>query len=528
LKLEKGSQVGTIDRLLGSMTIVQTFLTQIQMRSWSLLGLLILAIWSLSPLGSQASLRIIGSTVQPTDTNRQIQYVDTRANPYQGSGDVMGTAGTSEQANAIFTAVILGRPSNSSASIDTWGNVKIPWIERMDRSTADPKGWYPIPQLNSSDDFTSLIGIPSSAISFIGNSTTSFAIQTSYWNLSCPVFRNLGNGRNVTGGHDDALFAALKADVAQFVEFNGTGNMTALPPQSLYLSSVDAYRTSDPWRAESGTPLRLIKYADNNNSPGQYVGAECTIKTIYVEVSILCSKGSCIAVKIRDSRKFSPAGSWTRFDLLAGTFREFARAFTDIFAPVSTAAPYQMFIIDPLNPFAKMDATPALTDVVSNATFALRLGQLFNTYSMARLSATVILKGLQVSPTLVFESSYNGITLDTTAYETRYALVLKCNTIWFVVLLLSSAVTAVIGLCGLIAAAYRLGPDIGFNVSSLVRDNPFVDQTSVATTLGGTYRSRLMRNWYAKLGDVAAEDEVGHIAIGSGNVADLQRGRLYR
>jgi hypothetical protein len=512
------------------MTIVQAFLTQIQMRSWSLLGLLLVTIWSLSPLGSQASLRILGSTVQSTDTDRQIQYVDTGA--YLSNalwpGDVMGTAGTYEPANAIFTAVMLGKSSNSSASVDTWGNVKIPWIERMDRSTADPKGWYHIPQFNSSDDFTSLIGVPSSAISFIGNMTTSFDIQTSYWNLSCPVFRNLGNGRNVTGGRDEALFAALEADVAHFVEYNGTGNTTALPPQSLYLSSVDAYPSLDPWGAKSDISLRHIKYADNNNRPGQYVGADCTIKTIYVEVSILCSKGSCIAIKIRNSSGSRPPESWTRFDLLAGTFSEFARAFTDMFAPASTAAPYQMFIIDPLNPFDNTLTTPALTDVVSNATFALRLSQLFNTYFMARLGATVILKGLQDSPSMVYEIGYSGLTLDTTAYETRYTLVLKCNTIWFVILLLSSAITAVVSLCGLIAAACRLGPDIGFNVSSLVRDSPFVDQTAVATTLSGTDRSRLMRNWYAKFGDVAAEDEVGHIAIGSGNVADLQRGRLYR
>jgi hypothetical protein len=50
----------------------------------------------------------------------------------------------------------------------------------------------------------------------------------------------------------------------------------------------------------------------------------------------------------------------------------------------------------------------------------------------------------------------------------------------------------------------------------------------VASTLGSTDRSILMKNWYAKYGDVAAEDEVGYIAIGSQDVADLQRKRLYR
>lgn len=197
------------------------------------------------------------------------------------------------------------------------------------------------------------------------------------------------------------------------------------------------------------------------------------------------------------------------------------------------ATPYQKFIIDPLEAFNITDDTPPLTAAVSNTTFALRLSQLLNTYWMAMLAPTAIPKGLLNSNLTADVARWtaehlDNITITVNAIETRDVLVLECQTVWFVVLLASSAITILIGLCGLIASLCRLGPDIRFNISSLVKDSPFVDQKIIASTISSTDRSILMKDWYAKSGDVAAEDKVGYIAIGSGNVADLQRGRLYR
>lgn len=144
------------------------------------------------------------------------------------------------------------------------------------------------------------------------------------------------------------------------------------------------------------------------------------------------------------------------------------------------------------------------------------------------LAPTAVPKGLRNSNLTADTVDIDGLSTTTTATETKDTSVLECNLFWFVVLLLSSAMAAFIGLCGLAAAMCRRGPDIAFTISALVKDSPFFDQTSVATTLSSTERSKLMKDRYAKYGDVTPEDEVGYIAIGSGNVADLQSGRLYR
>jgi hypothetical protein len=526
------------------MTIVQTVLTQIQMRSLSLLGLLLIAIWSLSPLGSQASLRIIRTARQSNFTTQPLQYVNTSYDLMSMSVGSDDTDSTFTPMNVLFGAAMMGLSSSASQHVDNWNNMKIPWIENLDPSTADTDGWYPIPQFNSSDNFTSLIGIPLSEITLASNLTTTFTIETSYWTLSCPVFENLGNGSNATGQWDDASRAKLEADIGRFVDpgYQSQQNTSSFDPQNMYLYSQEfLHNNSESWDSPANARLRHITYLDNNNGPGytsnptHWVAANCTIKTRHVEVSASCASGSCTAVGIRNSQKPHAPESYTSFDLRGSDdFYWFGLHFIKalVVGELDTATPYQKFILNPLNPFDDVNIKPPLTDGVSNATFAIRLGQLLNTYWIAMFAPSAIPKGLRntniTGDVAHWTESERSPLLTANVTETRDFPVLRCDPLWLVVLLLSSAVTALIGLCGLIAALCRLGPDIGFNISSLVKDSPFVDQTSVATTLGSTDRSILMRDWYAKFGDVAAEEEVGHIAIGSGNVGDLQRGRLYR
>ncbi|KAG9557821.1 hypothetical protein KCU71_g10615, partial [Aureobasidium melanogenum] len=530
-KLQRGSKIGTLDRVLGSMTIVQTIFTQVQMRSLSLLSLLLIAIWSLSPLGGQASLRIVGSNLQANDTTRQLQYVNTSSNVLNGIYAGADTASQFVPVNALFGAALVGASSSSSSSVDAWGNMKIPWIENLDPLMADAEGWYSIPQLNSTDGYTSLIGLPLSMIPDASNLTTSFDIETSYWTLSCPVFQDFGDGNNATGYLDDAAQAKLTAELSPFVDpsVESLYNTSSGQGQNLYGYSVNMYDYNQSWNSPVNTRLRHITYIENNNGPAHWVAASCTIRTTYVEVYVSCATGSCTAVEMRRSRKPCAPESWTPFDIAGTAFYWFSQRFVDALAPghAVVATPYQNFIINPDDPFSISFNVPPVTSV-SNSTSALRLGQLLNTYWMAMLAPTAVSKGLRNSNLTADIADIGTLLPNITATETRYAFVLECNTFWFVVLLVSSGITAFIGLCGLIAATCRRGPDIAFNISSLVKDSPFFDQTSVATTISGTDRSRLMKDWYAKYGDVTPEDEIGYIAIGSGNVADLQTGRLYR
>lgn len=56
-RIEKGIGIATLEQLLGSRAIGSTLLMLISLKSYNVLGLLLVLLWALSLLGGQASLR---------------------------------------------------------------------------------------------------------------------------------------------------------------------------------------------------------------------------------------------------------------------------------------------------------------------------------------------------------------------------------------------------------------------------------------------------------------------------------------
>ena len=61
-RIQRGTTVGLVEQLLGSNTISGALVTQAKLQAFNILGLFIVVLWCLSPLGSQASLRVVSST----------------------------------------------------------------------------------------------------------------------------------------------------------------------------------------------------------------------------------------------------------------------------------------------------------------------------------------------------------------------------------------------------------------------------------------------------------------------------------
>jgi hypothetical protein len=80
--------------------------------------------------------------------------------------------------NVRFRCLICWEPWTQ----DTWGNIKIPRIERLTSSIPQFDKWYTVLKENVS--YSSLVGVPVKGIPEGGNS--SFVIQASYFSLKCP------------------------------------------------------------------------------------------------------------------------------------------------------------------------------------------------------------------------------------------------------------------------------------------------------------------------------------------------------
>ena len=130
-RLEKGERIGILDTLAGSTTLTSTVTSQLQLRRTTLLGVALIAVWALSPIGGQGSIRQItideDIAVQPASFN----YVVPHGNMLMYAHDFL----TAHQRflEAVFMAAILGPLSSRSSPRDIWGNVKVPRIEHYEK-----------------------------------------------------------------------------------------------------------------------------------------------------------------------------------------------------------------------------------------------------------------------------------------------------------------------------------------------------------------------------------------------------------
>src|SRR2546423_5123300 len=75
-RLQEGERIGLLDAMLGSMTITNAITTQISLRSLHFVGILLVLLWALSPVGGQASLRVLGFEARPITNSATLQYMD--------------------------------------------------------------------------------------------------------------------------------------------------------------------------------------------------------------------------------------------------------------------------------------------------------------------------------------------------------------------------------------------------------------------------------------------------------------------
>ena len=98
-----------------------------RLRIISLLGVVLIIIWALSPVGGQASFRQLRiGAVKTTEPNLYKYFVSTTdLSRYYDSG----RAGLWAMVNTLFLAAIMGPPKAKNSPLDLWGNVKIPGVE---------------------------------------------------------------------------------------------------------------------------------------------------------------------------------------------------------------------------------------------------------------------------------------------------------------------------------------------------------------------------------------------------------------
>lgn len=207
--------MANLEQLMGSQTFFGTISISVVLRRIALLPIVLMCVWAFSPLGSQASLRAIGTEPRSGIGSRQLMYLSTTEDDgstiFQGADEVESTISTvkSIYASALLQSTAGLQSSNGSSknfdsflsglgavddilrssTADAWSNVRIPKLEVLpgyDPTHAEAP--IPVPYGSQIINYSSLIGIPvreverdQQAISSVGN--LSFPLKSRYMSL---------------------------------------------------------------------------------------------------------------------------------------------------------------------------------------------------------------------------------------------------------------------------------------------------------------------------------------------------------
>ncbi|EEP75453.1 predicted protein [Uncinocarpus reesii 1704] len=270
--------------------------------------------------------------------------------------------------------------------------------------------------------------------------------------------------------------------------------------------------------------------------------AYCGIKRIYVESAITCigdpsllRKPQCAVTAMRDSLRPHQPSDITPF-LFAGTFVSFSARLAQSAGQghAGYATVTERYLNNTENPLLADARHMTLYDQPKRV-FSQRLSQVLNTYFLPSLLPEGIVDDLSV--TLSQDSTpEKGWNLNNTLSRTATAIVTNHSAEtyavsggWVAIFIFSSLVMFGAAVMSAILAHRTSIPDVLGYVSSFTRDAKYFPLPQGGSRLDGLARSRILKNWVVRLGDVKGSDEeIGHLAFAEVRAAGRARkGRLY-
>jgi hypothetical protein len=172
---------------MASQSVWGTIESQIVMQRATLVGVNLLFLWALSPLGGQASLRLMRTHDQESYSSSKIRYMTTGpGGTMWGLSSTYVESGKFDDAGALYTAALLAPIETKLGPRDSWGNVKIPSLDYLNETIPDAEGWMSIPRITNPESYTSLVGLPVVGLPSAGRSN--FTMESTYLTVDCTGF----------------------------------------------------------------------------------------------------------------------------------------------------------------------------------------------------------------------------------------------------------------------------------------------------------------------------------------------------
>ncbi|KAF4958029.1 hypothetical protein FSARC_11125, partial [Fusarium sarcochroum] len=456
---EKGTTLGTLEILLGSLTMTSTLKLLFWVRLVSFWSPILILAWVLSPLGGQSVLRAVSIHADVISSDFPIiSYPSTNftsgfnklpvlyALPYS-LRTVLGAAFSSTATRLIFAN---GSSPNFSDSLkqvggpdearrmtqqDIWGNVRVPFLHMLDGyDPSDPHSWVDVPN-NAIPPYESLVGLPIRGVPPTQAGNASMMIQSSYISLSCKPWINgsawleknisqlilagpiAAEGKISVDYNNISFFSAIRGD-----RDSSIGSSQVVPSFQFDLLK-DKYLNATPWAGGNfslvdGQDLpskqNLVFVTSTTPESGHgfvYNMTMCAPSTSYVDAMVRCSRPSnlgllsCFVEKLRHTRGQLVKANATilSFSYNLPILPLIARLLPD--PEGSSNDLLNLFLRDPalarpVGEFYKFEAfsRPPSLDSVSMSVFEARLAAVLNTVVRASFEQSIIVGADGISP----------------------------------------------------------------------------------------------------------------------------------
>ncbi|KAF6842611.1 hypothetical protein CMUS01_02927 [Colletotrichum musicola] len=535
-RLQNGERIGFLDSLLGSTTMTGTVTTMIDSRHIGISSLVLALVWSLSPLGGQATLRVLLQQPEAQRSSATLPYLGVNT-PFPSRFIVSSFGGLQIPVNALFTGSLGASSQVRNSTLDSWGNVKIPMMERLPGYKGPgSKDWVELGEHPESAVYSSLLGIPIAGLPGKGEST--FSLETSYMTMDCDL-RSGTMDNDTTGAGRIVSDAADQCDSHDlcYKRFTWGAISTIQEPANSTLPP----RCEDPQ-----VPARKLLYYNQDNERSTETNytaslANCTLSTSYVEVRIACSGWDCAPTAVRPSTlTTNPCRNITFLDSCGDGFEYATGYFLQLFETVTERgysygrpSVIQNYLVDPdlaLNASAVLTNPPVHS--VGGALFSTRLAQLLNTYWTAVIAPEALFLGHPEDFGRLSNQTYNTTLLTTEATVDDRVETLRYDAGWMAVLVVSVAVLLAAAAAGLALDLRIRIPRLLMNVSTMTRGNPNFGVPVGGGALSDEKRARLLADVRVRFGETEVRDGQYDLVIGDcaehgGRVATVTKGRVY-
>ncbi|KAF0329608.1 hypothetical protein GQ607_003176 [Colletotrichum asianum] len=493
-KMERGVTILSLEYLLSCRTVSSAITTPLSLRRANILAPFLIALWTLSPLGGQAAIRIMD--VVPTQTSCPIECLEFLSIfPHSGGRSSAGKS-LIPSIQVAFLSALASPEMVKAGPRDAFGNFKIPMLEHYPQmKSPNTSDWYDVNSTGTGTTWSAIMGIPvATQGGFSQAHNYSFVLKTAYMNADCSIQR----GKSMT--------------VANWIEF-----MNKTKEEGGYTTEkVLVIKPAEHHAIYSKKPMELLLTT--------YYGREelttnttCALRTTHAEVEVACQGSVCGARRIRriekpdnmtvttvldglsleGSEKFSPAGVLHAF---METFVRVALTMWDT-ETIGGAfpSPLETYFTHPNVPFSApgVGAWDGI-DIshVGDAVFSLRFSQLLNTFWLSSVASLNISGNFNFQTHRMLRDVENTIIQSIMGTKTPDHLVLRVSNLWISVLFLTSTVMLASGIAASVFGCLRRGPDVFDRATFFLRDNPHVNlaqQNSLEDGISQVKRTKSLR-----------------------------------